>query len=336
MRRAASVVSLSPLLESFFDKRLIEQQNVSQNTVDSYKYIWRMFLRYLTGVKKKPRAQLMLNDVTAETLLDFFNYIESERKCCIRTRNQRRAMFRSFAKHVILNEPQYMQQFQRIMAIPSKRYERKVLSFLTRTEIDAILATFDMNTQLGRRDYTLLMLMYNTGARVSEIASVRCCDIGIARITIHGKGSKDRIMPIWPETVELIKTLMTAESLSSDQHLFLNNRGQPITRSGITYVLDEAVKTAAKTCCSLQGRKISPHIIRHTTAMHLLQSGVDINQIRMWLGHVHLDTTHGYIEADLDMKRQALEKGGILKPDTGLFPQITDDIKAYLATLGIR
>jgi len=314
MRKAKTSANLGALLESFFDNRLVEQQNVSQNTVDSYRDTWKLFLRFLITKQNLPVHKLSLDAVTAETVLDFFTHLETERKCGIRTRNQRRAAIRAFAKHGILYEPQYLEQFQRILAIPSKRYESKVMGFLTRTEMDAILAAPDLNTPLGRRDYTLLTLMYNTGARVSETVAICCSDIDGTQILIHGKGGKERIMPLWPETAKLIADFIADEKREPSQSLFLNERGKPLTRSGVTYVLEMTVESASKTCGSLTTRNISPHTIRHTTAMHLLQSGTDINTIRMWLGHVHLNTTHCYIEADLDMKRKALENGGIMKP----------------------
>jgi len=335
MRKSNLTVSLGTLLESFFNKRLIEQQNVSQNTVNSYRDTWKLFLRFLTRVKKLSFSQLTLGEITAETVLDFFSYLEAERKCGVRTRNQRRAAIRAFAKHGILYEPQYLEEFQRILAIPAKRYECKVLGYLTRSEMEAVLAAPDLDTSLGRRDYTLLTVMYNTGARVSETVSIRCKDTGEAQILLHGKGGKDRVMPLWPETVRLIANFIAEKHLSPDQSLFLNERGKPLTRSGIAYILRAVVAIAAKSCTSLRGRNISPHTIRHTTAMHLLQSGTDINVIRMWLGHVHLNTTHGYIEADLQMKRTALEKGGIMKPEEYSW-EPTDEVKAFLDTLGVR
>ena len=336
MRRANQTVSLGDLLESFFNKRLVEQQNVSQNTVDSYRDTWRLFLRFLTEQKKLPLQKLTLDTVTAESVLDFFMHLETERKCSINTRNQRRAAIRAFAKHGIIHEPRYLAEFHRILSIPSKNYHKKVLGFLTKDEMDAVLSAPNIYTQQGRRDYLLLTLMYNTGARVSEITSICCHDIKGTQILIHGKLNKDRVMPLWSETAKLISNFIAEEELDQEQSLFLNtNHGEPLTRSGVAYILASAVADAVKYCSSLRGKKVTPHTIRHTTAMHLLQSGTDINTIRMWLGHVNLDTTHGYIEADLEMKRNALEKGGIIKPELYSWKP-TDDVKAYLDTLGVR
>lgn len=334
--RKPEQAGLGDLLESFFDKRLIQQQNVSQNTINSYRDTWRLLLRYLVSQKGLPVSRLTVDMVSADVVLDFLHYLEAERNCGANTRNQRRAAIRAFAEHVILYEPKYMAQFQRILSIPSKIYEKKLLGYLTEEEMDSILETFDRDTPDGRRSYALLMLMYNAGARVSEITAVKCEDVGTDQILIHGKGGKERIVPIWSETVKLLKNLIVDEGLTQKQHLFRNTRKQPITRSGVTYILKTAAETAAENCVSLRERKISPHTIRHTTAMHLLQSGTDLNLIRMWLGHVHLDTTHGYVEADIKMKRRTLENGGIIKPDSGYTWKPTDDVKAFLDTLGVK
>ncbi|HOT59919.1 MAG TPA: tyrosine-type recombinase/integrase [Spirochaetales bacterium] len=334
--RNVKQASLGELLESFFNKRLIQQQNVTQNTIDSYRDTWRLLLRYLVTQKGLPISSLTVDMVSAEVVLNFLDHLEKDRKCGASTRNQRRAAIRAFAKHVILHEPKYMAQFERILSIPTKNCEKKLLGYLTEEEMDSIFATFDRNTPDGRRNYALLMLMYNVGARVSEITAVKCKDVGTEQILIHGKGSKERIVPIWPETVKLLNNLIVDEELNPEQKLFQNNRKKPITRSGITYILNTATTAAVKNCASLQGRKISPHTIRHTTAMHLLQSGADLNLIRMWLGHVHLDTTHGYVEADIKMKRKTLENGGISKPDSGYTWKPTDDVKAFLDTLGVK
>lgn len=338
MSRAAQVTSLGELLESFFVKRLVQQQNVSRNTIDSYRTTWTLLLRFIVETHGCSVSNLTAEMIVADTILDFLDHLQTVRNCSIRTRNQRRAAIRAFAQHAIIAEPRLMEQFQRVLAIPSKITDRKVLGFLTKAEMNAILSSFDRSTPAGRRVYALLLFMYNTGARVSEVTAVRCQDIRQSQILIHGKGSKERVIPLWPNTVKVLLNLADEEQLpvSSPEHLFRNARGQPITRSGVAYILDEAVKKAAPGCESLAGRNISPHIIRHTTAMHLLQSGVDLNLIRIWLGHVNLDTTHGYVEADTEMKRRALEKGGITPGSSDYTWKASDDVKAFLDTLGIK
>lgn len=338
MNRPDQFSGLGTLLQSFFDSRLVLQQNVSPNTIASYRDTWRLFLKYLIDEKASSLSKMSTEMITAETVLGFLDFLEHEKNCGINTRNQRRAAIRAFARHVIVTEPKHMGQFQRILAIPSKKTEKKVLGFLTKAEMDVVLSTFDRNTPSGRRSYALVLFLYNSGARVSEAAAVCCKDIGSAHVLIHGKGGKERVVPLWPDTVKTMFRLAeeTHLTLDSPEYLFRNTRGMPITRSGITYILDEAVRLASKTCESLIGRNISPHTIRHTSAMHLLQSGVDINLIRMWLGHVNLDTTHGYVEADIEMKRAALEKGGISAGNTDYTWKASDEVKKFLDTLGVK
>jgi site-specific recombinase XerD len=330
-------LSLGNLLQSFFDKRLVSQQNVSQNTIDSYRDTWRLLLGYITKIKGCHVSDIPVETITADLVLDFFDFIEKERNCGVSTRNQRRAAIRAFARHVILTEPKYMAQFNRILMIPAKKAEKKILGYLTKPEMNAVLDSVDRSTVSGRRDYALLLFMYNTGARVSETASVRCGDLGQAQILIHGKGGKDRVVPLWTNTVKVLRGIIDEQTAQSkDAPLFRNARNLKITRSGIAYVLAEATRTASVECASLIARKISPHTLRHTTAMHLLQSGVDINLIRMWLGHVNLETTHGYIEADIEMKRAALQKGGITEGCPSYDWKPTDEVKAFLDSLGLK
>lgn len=338
MSKPAQFASLGQLLESFFDKRLVLQQNVSQNTIDSYRSTWTLLLRYLIENHGCSMCKITVEMITAETILDFLDYLENARSCSIRTRNQRRAAIRAFAQHVMIVEPKFMEQFERVLAIPSKITEKKVLGFLTKAEMNAILSTFDRNTLAGRRGYALLLFMYNSGARVSEVVFTRCEDIRQSQVLLHGKGSKERVVPLWPDTVKVLRDLVNEEKLpmNSSEQLFRNARGQPITRSGIAYILHEAVNDAVQKCETLAGRNISPHTMRHTCAMHLLQSGVDLNLIRIWLGHVNLDTTHGYVEADIEMKRKALEKGGIITGSSGYTWKPSDEVKAFLDTLGMK
>jgi integrase/recombinase XerD len=338
MSKAAQFATLGELLESFFDARLVLQQNVSTNTVDSYRDTWKLLLRYIADTTGFSMSKISVEMITAKTVLGFLDHLESGRNCGISTRNQRRAAIRAFAKHAILTEPKYMGQFERMLAIPSKKTEKKVLGYLTKKEMDAVLYSFDRRTVSGRRGYALFLFMYNSGARVSEVVAVRCEDVRQSQALIHGKGSKERVIPLWADTVKVLWDLADEENRSATpaEQLFRNSKGVPITRSGITYLLEKAVCQASKTCESLIDRNISPHTIRHTTAMHLLQSGVDINLIRMWLGHVNLDTTHGYIEADVEMKRVALEKGGITPGNTSYTWKAVDEIKAFLDSLGVK
>ena len=312
-------VALGGIMQRFFMERLIQQQNASSNTVSSYRDMWRLFLHYLTDYKKMDIDKISLYDLTAEIVLDFLDYLEIERNCSIRSRNQRLAALKSFFHFVIFVDPLTLNEAQRILNLPMKRYTREVLGYLEKTEMEAILNIPDRKTRFGRKVYALLMFMYNTGARVSEVTNVKTTDFsnisGKEHVLIHGKGNKDRLVPLRKITVNVLKNL--AAERESDKFgnlqpwMFLNEHGHQITRSGISYLLQTTVEKAACECHSLKNHKITPHVIRHTTAMHLLQSGNDINLVRMWLGHIRLETTHQYAESNIDMKRSVLTKGSI-------------------------
>jgi len=327
--------SLGTLIQRYFNERLVSQLNASQHTISSYRDAWRMFLSYQTGGK---RRSITLDEFTAENLLGFLSYLETTRGCCIRSRNQRLAVFKAFAHFAIYADPSVAGQMQRILSIPSKRYEKYVLNYLEKEEMEALLSVPNRETASGRRNYALMLTLYNTGARVSEVASICAPDLtvrkGASQLLIHGKGSKQRIVPIWDETADVLIALIRQECSEREPELFKNARGEPITRGGIAHILKKTVTKASQTCAGLAGRKISPHTLRHTTAMHLLQSGVDMHLIRMWLGHVKLDTTHQYIEADLNMKRAALQKGGIIPPSNNPKWKPTDEILAFLEGIG--
>jgi integrase/recombinase XerD len=249
--------------------------------------------------------------------------------------NVRLAAIRAFFRLVALRDPASVNLATRILAIPVKRTDRRLVHYLTRPELDAVLAAPDRTEWTGQRDYALLLTMYNSGARVSEIASLRRRHIQIGStsfLEIHGKGRKERHVPIWPKTARTLKTWLETCAPSPDSPAFPNATGGPLSRDGVNYLLKAAARTAATACPSLSGKRLSPHVIRHTTAMHLLQSGVDIAVIALWLGHESIETTHGYLEADLKLKEKALPK---LAPAGQAAPrfQADDPLLAFLKTL---
>lgn len=303
--------SLGVLVQRFFHERLIQQRNASAHTVASYRDTWRLLLAYLTTTTGRSVTRITMADLTAETVLEFLSYLETERGVCVRSRNQRLAALKAFFHFTIFIDPSLLGQAQRVLEIPMKRWVRRVLGYLTRDEMEAVLAVPDRTTRTGRRVYALLLFMYNTGARVSEVTAVTVGDQRAPQhapqARLHGKGGKQRIVPLWPDTANVLAGLMAEQGIQDtpEAPVFTNARGSRITRGGVAHLLRVTVSAAAETCPSLAGRLISPHTLRHTTAMHLLQSGVDLHLIRMWLGHVALDTTHQYVEADMEMKRQA-------------------------------
>ena len=305
------------LLQRFFGERLIQQQNASPRTVEAYRDSFRLLLTYAERQRGKPPAKLTLGDFDAALVLDFLAHLETERHNTVRSRNARLAAVRAFAHYVALQCPPALQLAQQILAIPMKRFERPMLGFLSRDEMQALLAAPDAGTWCGRRDRMMFALLYNTGARVSEMIGIKVADVTLAAtssVRLHGKGRKQRTVPLWKETAAEIRDWLKFTDLRADQSLVPNRSGLPMTRTNVADRLTLAISTATTLCPQLAGRTISPHSIRHTTAMHLLQAGVDITVIALWLGHESPVTTHGYVEADLAMKERALAT--IAPPET--------------------
>jgi integrase/recombinase XerD len=303
-------ITLSALIQDFFCRHLIAQRNASPQTIAGYRDSFRLFLRYAQKRMKKDPAALQLEDLNADFVLEFLDYLEQKRGNSERTRNLRLAAIRSFLRYVSYRLPGSLSTIQAALAIPQKRFDRPSLEFLTREEVEAIITAPDKTTYSGHRDFIMFMTLYNTGARVSEIIGLRVSDLCLesrASILIHGKGRKQRTVPLWNSTkLHLKKWLIRLDSDS--EPLFPSRCGRLLSRSGVEYRLCLAVKKAAERFPSLEKRRISPHTFRHTTAMHLLQSGVDITVIALWLGHESPSTTHMYVEADLTMKENALKK----------------------------
>ncbi|MCK0505434.1 site-specific integrase [Aromatoleum anaerobium] len=298
------------LLQRFFAERLIQQQNASPRTVVAYRDTFRLLLTYAERERGKPPAKLTLGDFDAALVLDFLAHLETERRNTVRSRNARLAAVRAFAHYVALQCPPALQLAQQILAIPMKRFERPLLEYLSRDEVQAVLAAPDTSTWCGRRDRMMFALLYNTGARVSEMIGIRVADVTLgatSSVRLHGKGRKQRTVPLWKETAAEIRHWLKYADLRTDQPLVPNRSGRAMTRTNVAERLALAITAATTQCPRLAGRRISPHSWRHTTAMHLLQAGVDITVIALWLGHESPVTTHGYVEADLAMKERALD-----------------------------
>lgn len=299
----------SSLVQRFFVERLIQQKNASPRTVEAYRDTFRLFLGYRQSTLGKPPETFALNEFNAELVLKFLDHLESGRSNSIRTRNARLTALHSFARYVSLKCPPALDHCQQILAIPSKRFEKPMLGFLSREEVQALLAAADRSTWAGRRDYTLVNLLYNTGARVSELIAIKVRDLTFGStpsVRLHGKGRKQRTVPLWKETAAQVRQWLHTESLSADDPLLPSRFGRPMTRTNVAERLSLLAFAASAQCASLKKRRVTPHTLRHTTAMHLLQSGVDITVIALWLGHENPCTTHAYVEADLSMKQRAL------------------------------
>lgn len=323
------------LLQDFFGQRLIAQRQASPRTVAAYRDAFRLLLGYAQNRLHTPASALTLAQLDAPLILDFLDHLETARQNSARTRNARLAALRSFLHYAALRDPTALAVIQRVLAIPTKRFDRPLLGYLSREEMEAILAATNRATWSGHRDHVLLATLYNTGARVSEIIAVRVGDVvvdHVAHVRLHGKGRKDRTVPLWKNTAKRLREWLPRVKAGPDTPLFPNGRGQALSRSGVESRLRTAVTLATAGCPSLAAHRISPHTLRHTTAMHLLQSGVDLSVIALWLGHESMDTTHLYIEADLAMKERALAK---LQdpPSTACRYHASDRLLAFLDSL---
>ncbi|HEX4950021.1 MAG TPA: tyrosine-type recombinase/integrase [Blastocatellia bacterium] len=302
---------LGPFIQSFFTQHLLQHKKVSSQTIASYRDTFRLLLQFFQAQRQREPAALLLPELNAETILAFLDHLEQQRHNCVRSRNVRLAAIRTFFRWVALRDPASLEQATRILAIPQKRTEKKLVQALTRTEIEAILATPDLTTWSGRRDHVLLLTLYNSGARVSELINLHRQHVTFGSSTVlqlHGKGRKEKRLPLWKKTAQTLQAWFRELEQAEHPFAFPNARGQALSRDGVNYLLQQAVQQAACQCPTLTQKKISPHTLRHTTALHLLQSGVDITLIALWLGHESTETTHIYLEADLQTKEQALEK----------------------------
>jgi site-specific recombinase XerD len=302
-------IRFSTLLQQFFVDYLIGQRNVSPRTVASYRDTFRLFLHFVEEHVGRPPHKLRLTDFDAGLILDFLNHLEVGRHNAIRSRNARLAAIRSFAHYATLQEPSALPVLQRVLAIPMKRFDRPMVGFLSREEMQRILAAPNADSWCGQRDQAMLTTLYNTGARVSELTSMRVKDVTFGRgscVLLHGKGRKERTLPLWNDTAKLLRRWLRQINPDPQQWLFPNRSGGQMTRSGVADRLKLAVATASARYPLLKTRHVSPHVVRHATAMHMLQGGVDLSLIALWLGHESPATTHMYIEADLTMKQRAL------------------------------
>lgn len=303
---------LSSWIKRFLLDYLINVKNLSRNTQQSYRDTFRLYLPYAAKKVHKTIEQLTVEDISPEGIQDFLQDIKSKRKCSVSTCNQRLAAIHTFAEFVGTNSPEHAEWCRLICLIPVKKANKILISYLEKNEMNALLAAPNRATNQGKRDYALLLFLYNTGARADEAAQLKIKDLDIAHdvkknfslVLIKGKGNKQRRCPLWSNTVNEMNSLI--QGRKQDEHVFLNCRKEPITRFGIHAMVRRYAKKLTCEYPSLEKKRISPHTIRHTTATHLLHAGVDINTIRAWLGHVSINTTNIYVEVDLEMKAKAL------------------------------
>ncbi len=326
---------LGPLLQNFFVDYLCTQKRASSQTIVSYRDTFRLLLEFVRDEHGIEPAAACVVDLDVPIILSFLDHLEQTRHNSIRSRNLRLAAIRSFFRVVALRDPASVNQAARVLAIPVKRADRQIVKALSRAEMEAILAAPDLKQWSGRRDHALLLTLYNSGARVSEITALEKSQFrfGVnSFLHLHGKGRKERTVPLWTKTARALQSWFREPSLQQTDLAFPSARGRKLTRNGVDYILQQAVDRAVAGCPSLHDKKITPHSVRHTTATHLLQSGVDISVIALWLGHESIETTHIYLEADLTTKERALSK---LAPAGVEVPRFKakDEVLAFLATL---
>jgi integrase/recombinase XerD len=301
---------IGPVIQSYFMEHLIRHKSLSDRTIKSYRDTFKLFLLYLQDKLNKAPALVEVSNVNAKLVLDFLEDLEGKRSNSARSRNARLSAIRSFFKWVSISEPQFGGICTQILAIPQKRTDTKLIQSLSKKEMDAIINAPQRKDRLGYRDHALLLTMYNTGARVSEIIELKKASFNFGEpsfVHISGKGRKDRTIPLWSNTTKTLKAWFK-QTDESQTIAFPNRQGGKLSRNGVDYILQKAATIAKEKVQSLVMCKVSPHVIRHTTAMHLLQSGVDISVIALYLGHESIETTHVYVEADLKMKEKALQK----------------------------
>jgi site-specific recombinase XerD len=305
------MIFLAPLLQAFFTERLQQQKQASPNTIASYRDTFRLLLEFAQCRLGKAPTDLLLADLDASFIAEFLNHLEQERGNGARTRNTRLAAIRSFFRFAATREPAVLGLIQGVLAIPQKKFERRQVTFLTKPEIEALLAAPDRMTKLGRRDHMLILLALQTGLRVSELTALRIedCAFGAsAHVRCLGKGRKERCTPIRREVAVALKSWIENNGTEQRDLVFLSQRGNRLSRDAVERLVAKHVETAAKTCSTLAKKHVTPHSLRHTTAVQLLQSGVDRAVIALWLGHESVETTQIYLDADLAMKERALAR----------------------------
>jgi site-specific recombinase XerD len=323
--------SLAPTLEAFFTVRLTSHYGVSPHTVAAYRDTFKLLLAYTQQTTGTPPAGLDIGQLEANLITGFLNYLEHDRGNTVRTRNARLAAVHSFATYATYRHPEHAAALSQVLAIPRKRQHQPEITFLSKDEVQALLAAPDPGTAIGRRDRALLLVAVTTGLRVAELAALTSADIHLgagAHVTCHGKGRKDRTTPLTRETVRLLKE-NGADPAAQGTFVFSTRAGDQLSRDAIAARLSLHVTTAARTCPSLRTKKVTPHILRHTAAMRLLEAGIDVAIIAIWLGHASINSTQPYLHANMKMKEDALKRTTPPNVAAGRY-QASDELLEFL------
>jgi len=335
------IPDLAALIRGFFDQHLVSQRGLSGHTVLSYRDTFKLLLEFACRERRKSCIELTLEDLSADLVHGFLRHLEADRHNSIVTRNLRLAAVHSFFRYLATVDPRYMTHCQAIVGVPFKRRPHRVAQYLVRDEVQQVFRNIDCRAPLGQRDDALLRMLYNTGMRAQELIDLDVRHVRLTRpfsVLIYGKGRKERTCPLWLETVTAVKQYLQARSVrfTDAVPLFLNSDGNRLTRFGIRYIVARRVGDAAQSCPTLLTRHVTPHTWRHTTAMHLLQSNVDLAMIRSWLGHSSIETTNTYVEIDLEMKRKTLASAEMILPKPKTPPsswRANKDVLSWLSSL---
>jgi site-specific recombinase XerD len=303
--------ALAPTLQAFFTDRLIGERRASPHTIAAYRDTLKLLLAFAATRSRRQPSQLDIGDLDAPLIAAFLDHLERERGNTVRTRNARLAAIHSLFRYAALRHPEHLQDIERVLAIPPKRSDRAPVTFLEHREIDALLAAPDRATWTGRRDHAMLLTAIQTGLRASELTGLNCSDVHLAagpHVSCRGKGRKQRITPLTQITVAVLRVWLAERAGESHDPLFPTSRGKRLSRDGLERRLTKHIAAAATTCPTLHEKTITPHTLRHTAAMQLLQAGVDTTVIALWLGHERVNTTQIYLHADLALKERALAR----------------------------
>ncbi|MQA00140.1 MAG: tyrosine-type recombinase/integrase [Dehalococcoidia bacterium] len=329
------MTALAPTLQAFFTDRLMAQRRASPHTIAAYRDTLRLLLQFAQATRGAAPAAITIEQLDAPLVGAFLDHLERERGVAIATRNARLAAIHSLFRFAALRHPEHAAVIQRVLAIPAKRADRALVTFLTRPEIDALLAAPDLTTRSGRRDRAMLLLAIQTGLRVSELTGLRCDDVVLgagAHVRCQGKGRKERATPLLPEIVAVLRDWLRERGGAPGEPLFPGPRGRPLTRDAVSRVVARHAATAAERCPSLAHKRVTPHALRHSAAMQLLHAGVDVSVIALWLGHESIRTTDIYQHADLRLKEEALARITSPRAPRGRY-RPSDRLLAFLEAL---
>jgi site-specific recombinase XerD len=329
------MTALAPTLQAFFTDRLTRQRQASPQTIAAYRDTWRLLLAFTARRTGRQPGQLDFADLDAPLIGSFLDHLEHDRGNSPRTRNARLAAIHSMFGYAALQHPEHAQSIARVLAIPPRRFDNALVTWLTEQELDALLAAPDNNTRAGRRDHAMFALAAQTGLRISELTGLTCGDVHLGsgpHVSCHGKGRKERITPLTKNTIAVLRAWLAEQRGEPEQPLFPNRTGGRLSRDAVEKRLAQHVTTAAGDCPSLKSKNVTAHTLRHTAAMRLLHAGVDTSVIALWLGHEQADTTQIYLHADLELKEKALARTTPANTKPGRY-QPPDQLLAFLESL---